>query len=459
MIKINLFHCIRLNLHLLNQTGKEGKTLIYIIISSPCFAAIVLLKDFFASVVKLFTILSEKVIINLKKRLNQNYLQCLQETGYTKEDLEKFKKRLQITNDFNEDHIPELNISELSNFVSSEIDTDWSLFWPLYISPDLAVLPRLSQLLRQFNRDAADIGTLNDDLIFGTDVIVHKASDTINLIKIITGSYDQLLKKYNEKLQEVEQKEKAVEKLKESLFSFQGQIHMIIAKLKKNIQQTKMLQLKLDTLEQKNKDDEHEHSEFLISVMKFKQIILPKSEKMIQNLEKKFNIKKEQFQQKVDELNDRNKEVEIVKDSLNIMKSKLKQIVLIKGGGLVAENITTQYGGSSIIKPLKIKLHTTLKSLSNQKIIFTKNNILFKDYDNDEISSILKHNGVQNKYIFHNNNKKLTSLLKILVLTKLQKINDRKRLNNLVDILNLKINSNKLSINKLKDILSQKIRF
>ena len=404
----------------------------------------------------LFTVLTDSVIQNLKKRLNNNYIQCLQKEEYTPEDVEKFKKRLQITDDFNNDHIPELNISKLKDFVASDTDTDWSLFWPLYISPDLAALPRLSQLLRQFNRDAADVGTLNDDLIFGTDMISHKASDTINLIKIVTGSYEQLLKKYNEKLEEVEQKEKAVNKLKDKLFEFKGQINIIITKLRQNSKQIRVMQLKLNTLDQKNKDDAHKHSKFLKSVINLEKVILPKTIEKMELIEKTFEKKKVEFENKVNELERKNEETQIVEDALNMMKTKLEQIVLIKGGGLVANNVVNQYGGL-FTNPLKIKTRSILKPLSNNKIIFKSNEQLIKKFDNEEIVHILNYNKVDKSYIINNDRNHLTSIFKLLILAKLNKINGKSNLKRIADILNMK-NIHNLSEDKLKDKISKKIK-
>ena len=404
----------------------------------------------------LLTLLSKTVIKNLKKRLNNNYIQCLQKEEYTPEDIEKFKKRLQITDDFNKDHIPELNILNLKNFVASETDTDWSLFWPLYISPDLAALPRLSQLLRQFNRDAADVGTLNDDLIFGTDMIVHKASDTINLIKIVTGSYEQLLNKYDEKLEEIEQKEKAVNKLKDKLGEFKGQIGIIISKLNQNSKQIRTMQLKLDTLDQKNKDDAHKHSKFLKSVITLEKVILPNTIKKMKLIEVNFEKKKVEFQQKLDELERKNEETQIVEDALNMMKTKLEQIVLIKGGGLVVNNVVNQYGGL-LKNPLQIKTRAILKPLSNNKIIFKTNQQLFEKFDNEEIIHILNYNKLDKNYIKQNNRNHLTSVFKLLILAKINKIDDKQNLKRIANMLNMK-NIHNLSYDKLKEKISKKIK-
>ena len=406
----------------------------------------------------IFTSLSDEVIKNLKKRLNNTYIQCLQEEGYTKKDLENFKKRLQITDDFNDDHIPELNITELKNFVSSEIDTDWSLFWPLYISPDLLALPRLSQLLRQFNRDAADVGTLNDDLIFGTEIISQKASDTINLIKIITGSYEKLLDKYNKKLEEVESKEKAVDKLHVSLYEIKGQFRIINSKLDQNRDKIRNMQLKLNTLDMKNKDDTHTHSKFLKSVINLEKIILPKSELSIKNLTIELGKETTKYEEKKNELIQKQEEVQIVEDALNMMKTKLQNIISIKGGGIIAENVVNQLGGFNLKKLLKTKMRTILKPLSNNKIIFTPNEELFKKFDNEEIINLLKYNKVNENYIHKNDRKKLTSLLKILVLTKLQKINNKKRLIDLAKIINYK-NIENQSGGNIKERLSKIIKF
>jgi len=404
----------------------------------------------------LFTGLTENVIKYLRQNLSYTYISCLEQEGYTKEDLEVFRQRLQITNDFNDDHVPELNITELKNFVSSKIDTDWSLFWPLYISPDLTILPRLSQLLRQFNRDTTDIGTLQDDLIFGTEIISSKASDTINLIKIVTGSYETLLKKYNEKLEEVETKEKAIDSLRENLESLKGQVITIIPKLQENKVSMRDMQLKLNTLEEKNKDETYAHTQLLKSIINLDKVILPKTENTIERLNVQFNKKKDEYLKTTAELEKKQEEVQIVEDALKMMKAKLNNIMLIKGGGMIVENITHQLGGS-IRKPLKMKIRAVLKPLSNNKIVFTSNEKLFKNFDNQEIITLLYYNNIKKQYITTDDREQLTALLKLLILAKLEKINNKDQL---IDFGNrIKYIKLKGSIEDMKKILSNKIKF
>ena len=216
------------------------------------------------------------------------------------------------------------------------------------------------------------------------------------------------------------------------------------------------MQLKLDTLDQKNKDDAHKHSKFLKSVITLEKVILPNTIKKMKLIEVNFEKKKVEFQQKLDELERKNEETQIVEDALNMMKTKLEQIVLIKGGGLVVNNVVNQYGGL-LKNPLQIKTRAILKPLSNNKIIFKTNQQLFEKFDNEEIIHILNYNKLDKNYIKQNNRNHLTSVFKLLILAKINKIDDKQNLKRIANMLNMK-NIHNLSYDKLKEKISKKIK-
>ena len=216
------------------------------------------------------------------------------------------------------------------------------------------------------------------------------------------------------------------------------------------------MQLKLNTLEEKNKDETYSHTQLLKSIINLDKVILPKTENTIERLNVQFNKKKDEYLKTTAELEKKQEEVQIVEDALKMMKSKLNNIMSIKGGATIVENITHQLGGS-IRKPLKMKIRAVLKPLSNNKIVFTSNEKLFKNFDNQEIITLLYYNNIKKQYIHTDDREQLTALLKLLILVKLEKINNKDQL---IDFGNrIKYIKLKGSIEDMKKILSNKIKF
>ena len=175
------------------------------------------------------------VINNLKTLQKVKIKNCLKnkegielsEDVLQDEYYESVIKQLHIDNDFNNDHIFELNIKNLPNFTTSLKD-DVTDLYPLHISANLANLPRLDQLLKQFDKEIIDVGFLTDDLEHGTDIIAKKSADTINLLKIVTYNYSNLKEKYDTKMAEIELKENSISDFRNNLNKLKSDIHFII---------------------------------------------------------------------------------------------------------------------------------------------------------------------------------------------------------------------------------------
>ena len=173
----------------------------------------------------LITRIHKDVLNNLRKEQVKKIKNCL-DTEILLVNIQKNKEKLYVTDDFNDDHIFQLKIKEMPK-IELSYKEDLNDFYPLYISPDLAELPRIIQLLKQFNTDLRDLDKLNDDMDYGIDFISQKATDTINLIKIISYNYSKLKEKYDTKLQEIEEKRQRVDEFREQLDNLKGQMRNI----------------------------------------------------------------------------------------------------------------------------------------------------------------------------------------------------------------------------------------
>ena len=328
--------------------------------------------------------------------------------------------------------------------------------YPLYISSDLANLPRLDQLLKQFDKEIIDVGFLTDDLEHGTDIIAKKSVDTINLLKIVTFNYSKLKEKYDAKMAEVELTEKYISDFRNKLNKLKSDIHSIITKLGQHNNQLRQIKTKIQKYEIKSKEISKQYSNYLEKVLVMKNKILPQYEKSIEILTKSFETKKKLYNNKVSELTKNNKEIEIMDISLEILKNKLNQIISIKGGGLLAKNVIKHFGGNKLKEPIKMKLDMMLRLNNKKKILNTESNELFKQFDDDEIIYFFKNIKVNDKFITYSDSIKLRALLKLLILAKLKLINDKIHLVQISNILDINIKKNQ-KIDDLKQTLEKRI--
>jgi len=415
------------------------------------------------TIISLITMIPKEIINNLKKIQKQKLKICLKGEDILKEeDLEdeyynSVIKKLHIDDDFNDDHIFELNVKNMSNFKTSLKD-DITDLYPLYISPDLANLPRLDQLLKQFDKEIIDVGFLTDDLEHGTDIIAKKSSDTINLLKILTYNYSKLKTKYDNKIMEIEIKEKSISDFRNHLNKLKNDIRLIIDTLSKHNNQLNNMKIKIKNYEKMFNTNSDNYTYYLNKVSSMKNEILPQYEISVTNLEKSFQMKKNLYQTKLKELYIDKKKISIIEISLEILKNKLNQIILIKGGGLLTTNIITHFGGDKLKNPLQIKLNLILNSKKKKYLLFTDADKLFKNFNNDEIIVILKQIKVTEKYISYTNRQKLLSMLKLLILTKFGLINKKIHLLNIANILDIDL-KNIANITDLKQVLQNRINF
>ena len=405
----------------------------------------------------LITRIHKDVLNNLRKEQVKKIKNCL-DTEILLVNIQKNKEKLYVTDDFNDDHIFQLKIKEMPK-IELSYKEDLNDFYPLYISPDLAELPRIIQLLKQFNTDLRDLDKLNDDMDYGIDFISQKATDTINLIKIISYNYSKLKEKYDTKLQEIEEKRQRVDEFREQLDNLKGQMRNITDQIKKHEDSAQNIKKKLRIFKQKVKENDKKYKQYLDGVQKLETEILPKHRQTIKKLETKINKMTEIYLVKEKELGDNNIELELLSTSLSIVKKKLEQMILMQGGGFVINNIINHFGGK-LDNILKKKLDLILKSFSINKVIKKRGNVLFKQFSNDEILSLLQYTNVSNKYlktIDIKNRKTLEELFKLLILCKLGKIYKREHLNYISEILDLKISTK--DPKKFKKILQQSIKF
>ncbi|SVC68563.1 uncharacterized protein METZ01_LOCUS321417, partial [marine metagenome] len=142
--------------------------------------------------------------------------------------------------------------------------------------------------------------------------------------------------------------------------------------------------------------------------------------------------------------------------SLEILKNKLDQIILIKGGGLLSKNVIKHFGGKNLKEPIKMKLDIILRSNNKKKILNTKPEKLFEQFDDDEIIYFFKNIKVNDKFITYSDSIKLFALLKLLMLSKLKLINDKAHLIQISNILDIRIKKN-MKIDDLKQIIEKRI--
>ena len=408
------------------------------------------------------TNIPKNVINNLKTLQKMKVKNCLKneegieldENALKDEYYESVIKQLHINDDFNDDHIFELDIKNLPNFKTS-LKNDITDLYPLYISPDLANLPRLDQLLKQFDKEIIDVGFLTDDLENGTNIIAKKSTDTINLLKIVTYNYSKLKEKYDTKMTEIELKEKYMSKFRDRLYKLKSDIHSIITKIQNHNNHLNKIKTKIQNYEIKSKKINNQYTNYLNKVLVMRDEILPQYEESIQNLTKTFEEEKNTYITKQKELTKNNKEIEIMEISLKILKNKLNQIILIKGGGLLSKNIIKHFGGNKLKEPIKMKLDIILQ-LQKKQILKTEPIELFEQFDDDEIIYFFKKIKVNEKFITYSDSVKLRALLKLLLLTKLNLIDEKIHLIQISNILNVKIKKN-TKIDDLKQILEKRI--
>jgi pre-mRNA-splicing factor ATP-dependent RNA helicase DHX15/PRP43 len=440
----------------LSNTGVETKDVKYIIYGSY-------ISDYERSVPNFITKIPVNVINNLKTLQKIKLKNCLKnkegieldENVQDDEYYESVIKQLHIDNDFNNDHIFELNIENLPNFKTSLKD-DVTDLYPLHISPDLANLPRLDQLLKQFDKEIIDVGFLTDDLEHGTDIIAKKSTDTINLLKIVTYNYSNLKEKYDAKMTEIELKEKSISDFRNNLNKLKSDIRSIIEKLEQHNNQLNQIKTKIQNYEIKSKQISKQYTNYLEKVLIMKNKILPQYEKSIKLLTKSFETEKNLYNKKVAELNNDNKEIEIMDISLEVLKNKLNQIILIKGGGLLTKNVIKHFGGNKLKEPIKMKLDIILRLNNKKKILNTEPNKLFEQFNDDEIIYFFKNIKVNDKFITYSDSVKLRALLKLLILAKLKLINDKVHLVQISNILDIDIKKN-IKIDDLKQTLEKRI--
>jgi len=439
-----------------NNTAIETKNVKYIIYGSY-------ISDYQRSNASFITNIPPNVINNLKTLQKMKVKSCLKdeegieldENVLQDEYYESVIKKMHIDNDFNNDHIFELDIKNLPNFKTSLKD-DITDLYPLHISSDLANLPRLDQLLKQFDKEIIDVGFLTDDLEHGTDIIAKKSADTINLLKIVTYNYSKLKEKYDTKMAEVELKEKSMSDFRDKLHKLKSNIHLIITKIEQHNNHLNKIKTKIQNYEIKSKKINNQYTNYLKKVLIMRDEILPQYKKSIQNLTKSFEEEKNLYNKKLDELTKNNKEIEIMSISLEILKNKLNQILLIKGGGLLSKNVIKHFGGNTLKEPIKMKLDIILRLNNKNKILNTEPNKLFEQFDDDEIIYFFKNIKVNEKFITYSDSIKLRALLKLLILAKLKLINDKVHLVQISNIFNINIKKN-MEIDDLKQILEKRI--
>jgi len=439
-----------------NNTSIETKDVEYIIYGSY-------ISSYERSNPNFITKIPIPVINNLKTLQKVKIKNCLKnkegielsEDVLQDEYYESVIKQLHIDNDFNNDHIFELNIKNLPNFTTSLKD-DVTDLYPLHISANLANLPRLDQLLKQFDKEIIDVGFLTDDLEHGTDIIAKKSADTINLLKIVTYNYSNLKEKYDTKMAEIELKEKSISDFRNNLNKLKSDIHLIITKIEQHNKHLNKIKTKIKNFEKKSQQTSKQYTNYLEKVLVMRDEILPQYEKSIQNLTKSFESKKQLYNKKMNELTKNNNEIEIMDISLEILKNKLNQIILIKGGGLLSKNVIKYFGGKNLKEPIKMKLDIILQSNNKKKILNTKPEKLFEQFDDDEIIYFFKNIKVNDKFITYLDSIKLFALLKLLMLAKLKLINDKAHLIQISNILDIRIKKN-MKIDDLKQIIEKRI--